>query len=141
AIYREIQLALRALVGERELDTLLSDKHAMAAELSELVRSRAENLGLEIVSLGVRDIILPGDMKDLLNKVTEARKAAEANLISRREETAAMRSQANTARLLENNPVLMRLRELEVLETIAGQAKLSVVLGEKGLADRVMNLL
>lgn len=93
------------------------------------------------MNVGIRDIILPGDMRDLMNKVTEARKAAEANFIARREETAAMRSQANTAKVLENNPTLMRLRELEVLEKIAGHAKLNVVLGEKGLADRVVNLL
>ena len=89
----------------------------------------------------IRDVILPGDMKDLMNKVTEAKKAAEANLIVRREETAAMRSQANTAKVLEGNPTLMRLRELEVLERIATSGKLNVVLGEKGLADRVINLL
>ena len=76
-----------------------------------------------------------------MNKVTEARKAAEANLIFRREETAAMRSQANTAKLLADNPVLMRLRELEVLEKIAAAGKLNIVLGEKGLADKVVNLL
>ena len=69
--------------------------------------------------MGIRDVILPGDMKDLMNKVTEAKKAAEANLIARREETAAMRSQANTAKLLADNPTLMRLRELEVLEKVA----------------------
>jgi CRISPR/Cas system-associated protein endoribonuclease Cas2 len=86
-------------------------------------------------------LILPGEMKELLNKVIAARKAAEANLIVRREETAAMRSQANTARLLENNPTLMRLRELEVLEKVAGTSELKVILGEKGLADRVVNLL
>jgi len=86
-------------------------------------------------------VILPGEMKDLMNKVTEAKKAAEANLIVRREETAAMRSQANTAKVLADNPTLMRLRELEVLEKVASSGKLSVVLGEKGLADRVVNLL
>ena len=96
---------------------------------------------LEVVSVGIRDVILPGDMKDLMNKVTEARKAAEANLIFRREETAAMRSQANTAKLLTDNPTLMRLRELEVLEKIASTGNLNVILGEKGLADRVVNLL
>jgi hypothetical protein len=80
-------------------------------------------------------------MKELMNKVTEARKAAEANLVTRREETAAFRSQANTARLLADNPVLMRLRELEALEKVAASGKLSVVIGEKGLADRVVNLL
>ena len=80
-------------------------------------------------------------MKDLMKKVTEAKKAAEANLIARREETAAMRSQANTAKLLADNPTLMRLRELEVLEKIASTGNLNVILGEKGLADRVVNLL
>lgn len=80
-------------------------------------------------------------MKDLMNRVIEAQKAADANLIMRREETAAMRSQANTARLLDNNPTLMRLRELDVLEKVAGNSKLNVVLGEKGLADRIVNLL
>ena len=52
-----------------------------------------------------------------------------------------MRIQANTAKLLVDNPTLMRLRELEVLEKVATEGKLNVVLGEKGLADRVVNLL
>jgi regulator of protease activity HflC (stomatin/prohibitin superfamily) len=73
----------------------------VAKELEEIVRRRVGALGLEIVSAGIRDVILPGDMKDLMNKVTEAKKAAEAIRIVRREETAAMRSQANTAKLLE----------------------------------------
>ncbi len=141
SLYREVQLALRAIVGGRKLDQLLSDKDAMGDELRALVTPRAGDFGLQIVSMGIRDVILPGDMKDLLNKVIEAQKAAEANLIARREETAAMRSQANTAKLLESSPALMRLRELEVLEKISANSKLSVVLGEKGLADRVVNLL
>jgi len=113
----------------------------VAKDIEENVRRRAEELGLEIASVGIRDVILPGDMKDLMNKVTEAKKAAEANLIARREETAAMRSQANTAKLLADNPTLMRLRELEVLEKVAGAGKLNIVVGEKGLADRIVNLL
>ncbi len=141
ALYRETQLALRAIVGGRELDTFLTDKDAVTEEIEQTVRRRADQLGLEIVSVGIRDVILPGDMKDLMNKVTEAKKAAEANLISRREETAAIRSQANTAKLLADNPTLMRLRELEVLEKIASGGHLNVVLGEKGLSERVFNLL
>lgn len=141
SLYRETQLALRAIVGSRQLDELLADKDSLADELKGQLVQRAESFGLRLTALGIRDLILPGEMKALLNKVTEAKKAAEANLIARREETAAMRSQANTAKLLENNPVLMRLRELEVLENISTNSKLNVVLGEKGLADRVVNLL
>ncbi len=140
-LYRETQLVLRALVGGRELDAFLADKDGVVAELEQGLRRRVSALGLEVVTAGIRDVILPGEMKDLLNKVTEARKAAEANLIARREETAAMRSQANTAKLLQDNPTLMRLRELEVLEKVAASAKLNVVLGEKGLTERVVNVL
>jgi regulator of protease activity HflC (stomatin/prohibitin superfamily) len=141
ALYREAQLALRAVVGTKPLDALLSEKDAVARELDGIVRGRVAPFGLEVVSLGIRDVILPGEMKDLMNRVVEAKKAAEANLVTRREETAAMRNQANTAKLLESNPTLMRLRELEVLEKVAEKAKLSVVLGEGHLADRVVKLL
>ena len=141
ALYRETQLVIRAIVGARELDAFLAEKDVVAHEIHQTVADRATDLGLEIASVGIRDVILPGEMKDLMNKVTEAKKAAEANLIARREETAAIRSQANTAKVLADNPTLMRLRELEVLESIASTGKLNIVLGEKGLADRVTNLL
>jgi regulator of protease activity HflC (stomatin/prohibitin superfamily) len=141
ALYREVQHAVRAAVAARELDALLAGKDEAAREIDLALGRRAAELGLAISALGIRDIVLPGDMRELMNKVTEAKKAAEANLIARREETAAIRSQANTARLLVENPTLMRLRELEVLEKIAAGGQLKVVLGEKGLTERVTNLL
>lgn len=144
ALYREAQLALRAVIGGRELDAFLADKDEVARELSGAIRDRAAELGIEIIAVGIRDVILPGEMKDLMNRVTEAKKAAEANLIARREETAAIRSQANTAKLLADQPTLMRLRELEVLEKIASAGQLKIVLGgdsDQGLASRVVNLL
>jgi hypothetical protein len=63
------------------------------------------------------------------------------SILRREKEMAAMRSQANTAKVLEGNPTLMRLRELEVLEKVAAGGKVNVVLGDKGLAERVVNLL
>ncbi|MHC4391396.1 MAG: slipin family protein [Planctomycetota bacterium] len=141
ALHRETQLALREVVGARELDALLVQKDEVQAELTGIVRERVLPFGVEVKRLGIRDVILPGDMKVLLNRVTEARKVAEAALITRREETAAMRSQANTAKILAQNPTLMRLRELETLERVAGNATLNLVLGEQGMTDRVMKLI
>ncbi len=66
---------------------------------------------------------------------------AEANLITRREETAAMRSQANSAKLLDDNPALMRLKELELLEKIAANSNLNILCGEAGLKGSVMQLI
>lgn len=139
-LYRDAQLALREAVGGRELDAILADKDALLRDVEEGLRRRGAELGLSVERLGIRDVILPGDMRELLNKVTEAKKAAEANVISRREETAAMRSQANTARLLAENPTLMRLRELEVLERVAAAGKLTLVTGEGTMTDRLLKL-
>jgi len=141
ALYRAAQLALREAVGAKDLDALLVSKDALASELSERMRPRAAELGAAIVSAGIRDVILPGDMKELMNKVTEAKKAAEASLITRREETAAMRMQANTAKILESSPTLMKLKELEVLEKVAHKANLTVVLGDEGLSSKVVKML
>jgi SPFH domain / Band 7 family len=141
ALYRSAQLALREAVGAKDLDTLLVSKDALGSELSERIRPRAAELGITVVNSGVRDIILPGEMKELMNKVTEAKKAAEASLITRREETASMRMQANTAKILESNPTLMKLKELEVLEKVADKANLTVLLGDEGLASKVVKLL
>ncbi len=141
SLYRETQLVLRSEVGGRSLDALLSDKETLAVGAKQALFSVAEAMGIEVLSLGIRDVILPGDMKDLLNQVIEAQKASEANGIKRREETAAMRSQLNTAKLMESNPVLMKLREFEVLENVAKTSNLSVVLGEKSLTDSLTKLI
>ncbi|MDQ8183262.1 slipin family protein [Pelagicoccus sp. SDUM812005] len=141
SLYRETQLALRSEVGTRNLDTMLSGKEDLARNAKQCVASVADSFGVEVVSLGVRDVILPGDMKTLLNQVIEAQKASEANVIKRREETAAMRSQLNTAKLMESNPVLMKLRELEVLETVSKTSNLQVVLGDRSLSESLAKLI
>ncbi len=141
AIYRDVQLVLRSVIGSRELDTFLTDRDGVSREIEEDVRRRAGDLGVEITAVGIRDVILPGEMKELMNRVTEARKGAEANLIARREETAAIRSQANTAKLLAESPTLMRLRELETLEKIAAAGKLNIILGDRGLTEQLTTML
>jgi regulator of protease activity HflC (stomatin/prohibitin superfamily) len=141
ALYREAQLALRGAVGIRELDALLADKDAPAQEATDRLKSRAAEFGVSVRAVGVRDLILPGDMKDLMNKVIEARKKAEANVIVRREEAAALRHQVNAAKLFAENPALQRLRELEAVEKIAAEGKLRIVLGDKGLVDKLTNVL
>ena len=121
-LYSDVQLALRDHVGALELDALLAAKSRLGERILEEVKLGADAYGVEVVNVGLRDIVLPGEMKAILNQVMEARKKAEASNIERREETAATRSLANTAQLLEKNPTLMRLKELEVLERIASKA-------------------
>lgn len=140
SLYREAQLSLRSSVGARTLDQFISSRNEIETELQKYLTSLSNRMGIEITGFGIRDIILPGDMKDLMNKVTEAKKVAEANVISRREEVAAIRSQANTARLIQENPGLMRLKELETMERIASSGKLQIVLAGEKLGDKLMTM-
>jgi regulator of protease activity HflC (stomatin/prohibitin superfamily) len=73
-------------------------------------------------------------MRELINKVVEAEKVAQANLIRRREETAATRSLLNTAKLMEDNPTLLRLKELEAIERVTEKiGRIDVHAGQQGL--------
>jgi regulator of protease activity HflC (stomatin/prohibitin superfamily) len=129
ALYREAQLELRTAVGGRTLEQLFADKDEVGSQIRNRLASRAAEFGLSVLGVGLRDVILPGDMKVILNEVIVAQKQAEANLIRRREETAAVRSQANTAKLLADNPALARLRELEALQEILKGARTTFVFG------------
>jgi regulator of protease activity HflC (stomatin/prohibitin superfamily) len=135
-IYRELQFALRAAVGTRSLDELLEDKQVIDKIVDQHLQEKLRGFGVKVVSVGVKDIVLPGEMKVLLAQVVEAEKAAQANVIRRREETNATRSMLNTARVMENNPIALRLKELETLEKVAERIdKISVF----GGLDQVLN--
>ena len=128
-IYRELQFALRQAVGSRNLDKLLEDKEQVDREVFQKVADAAQANGFALRSVGLKDVILPGDMKEILNQVVQAEKAAEANVIKRREETAATRSLLNTAKLMDENPTLLRLKELETLEKVTDKVDRLTVFG------------
>ncbi|GAA6143066.1 slipin family protein [Hydrogenophaga sp. 5NK40-0174] len=135
-LYRELQFALRAAVGTRTLDALLEDKTVIDDVVSAHMARKLASVGLQLDSVGVKDIVLPGDMKTILAQVVQAEKQAQANVIRRREETAATRSLLNTAKVMEDNPVALRMKELETLERVAERIdRISVV----GGLDQVLN--
>jgi regulator of protease activity HflC (stomatin/prohibitin superfamily) len=118
-LYVLIQLAIRTFVGTMTLDELLERKESLAPLILEELKEEVEALGVELGSSGIRDIILPGDVKDIMNQVLVAEKKAQANTIMRREETASTRSLLNTAKLMEENAMLYKLKEMEYVEKIA----------------------
>lgn len=140
-LYRELQLGLRAAVGTRTLDELLDDKSIIDEIVMAYVRERLEKSGIELENVGVKDIVLPGEMKDILAQVVEAEKEAQATAIRRREETGATRSLLNTARVMEGNPIALRLKELETLERVAENIdRISVFGGLDSLLNGLVKL-
>ena len=139
--YRELQFGLRKVVAAKTLDELLGDKASLDGDIFAYVRGRVTEFGVELLGVGVKDVILPGEMREILNGVVQAEKAAQANVIRRREETNAMRSALNTAKLIEDSPTLMRLKELEVLEKVTEKIdKLTVFGGLDGVLNQLVKL-
>jgi regulator of protease activity HflC (stomatin/prohibitin superfamily) len=133
-LYALVQLAARDYVAGVTLDELLAGRDSMTKALEEATTAKAKSFGIRVDRVGVKDVVLPGEMKTLLNRVIEAEKEAAANVILRREETAATRSLANTAKVMAEQPILLRLKELESLKEIASRIhEVRVVVGADGL--------
>ncbi len=112
------QLALREYVGKHKLDEILENKDQMSQFVFTKLKTREKDLFVEITDAGVKDIILPGEIRDIMNTVLVAEKRAQANVITRREEVASTRSLLNTAKLMDENQTLYKLKELEYVERI-----------------------
>lgn len=117
-LYTEAQLALRDYLGGKTMDEMLSDRENIGNEILELLKKRTADMYVEILSAGIKDVILPGEISAIMNSVLAAEKRAQANVITRREEVASTRSLLNTAKLMDENATLRRLKELEYIEKI-----------------------
>ena len=135
------QLALREYVGKYKLDEILENKEKMSECVFEKLKEKESQLFIEITDAGVKDIILPGEIRDIMNTVLVAEKRAQANVITRREEVASTRSLLNTARLMDENATLYRLKELEYVERICANVGNINLSGEGNMLDRLAALL
>jgi len=141
ALHRAIALAFRKTLGALTLDQLLAEKGVVDKSAGAAVRAEMAGIGIELGEIALKDVILPGEMRDILNRVVAAEKEAEANVIRRREETNATRALLNTAKVMADNPVMLRLKELEALEIIAGKVeRLTVHNGAQGLMNDLVRL-
>lgn len=141
AFYRALQVAFRKTVGAMTLDQVLERKGEVDADALTKVRADMSGIGIEVRDIVLKDVILPGEMREILNKVVTAQKEAEANVIRRREETNATRSLLNTAKVMADNPVMLRLKELEAIESIAAKVdKLTITNGTDGLLKDLVRL-
>jgi regulator of protease activity HflC (stomatin/prohibitin superfamily) len=126
ALYLTIQMALREIVGKEKIDDLMQSRSAIGAKLMELTSAKASDFGLKLKLVDVKDIMFPGEMKKAFAQVVKAQKEGQAALERARGETAALRSLANAARMMDDNPNLLQLRALQSLADSSGN---TLVLG------------
>ncbi|PTM53275.1 slipin family protein [Desmospora activa] len=140
-VYIHLQLVLREYIGTYRLDELLKQKQEIGSLVLERLKEKEAEFGVRFIDAGVKDIILPGDVKEIINTVLIAEKKAQANLITRREETASTRSLLNTAKLMDQNETLYRLKELEFMERICEKIGDISITGGGNLLEQLNDLL
>lgn len=140
-LYLLFQLSLREYISSKTLDELLAQKHEIGKIILETLKKKEKEYGAEFTEAGIKDIILPGEIKEILNTVLIAEKKALANVITRREETASTRSLLNTAKLMDENATLLRLKELEYLEKICDKVGTISLSNNGGIIDQLTQLI
>ena len=126
SLYLSLQMALREIVGKEKIDVLVENRAGISTKLMELTSGKASEWGLKLISADVKDIMFPGEMKKAFAQVVKAQKDGQAALERARGETAALRSLANAARTMDDNPNLLQLRALQALADSSGN---TLVLG------------
>ena len=139
-MYVNMQLTLREFIGSLTLDEFLERKEQVSNAILQAATTKATDLGVTLKGCGIRDVILPGEMKEIMNQVLIAEKKAQANTIMRREETASTRSLLNTAKLMEDNAMLFKLKEMEYVEKIAEKINSITVSGGSQVVDQLKQL-
>ncbi len=140
-LYAKAQLILRSFISKYKVDEILENRERISEEVIEGLKNSTANDCVEITSAGIKDIILPGEIAEIMNSVLAAEKRAQANVITRREEVASTRSLLNTAKLMDENATLRRLKELEYLEKICENVGNITVDGSKALLSQLGNVL
>ena len=131
ALYLILQLELRNLVGLTPVDNLLENRKEMGEKLTVSAFPKASEIGIKLNSVDIKDVMFPGELKNIFAKVVSARNEGLAALERARGENAALRKLANTAKLLDKNPSLMQLRILQALgEGTGNSVVLNLVDGE-----------
>jgi regulator of protease activity HflC (stomatin/prohibitin superfamily) len=120
-LYQDLQLTLREMITGRTLEELLKDREALSTQIQQAVAPRAEKYGVSLNRVGVKDVVLPGVVRTVFLQEVEADLKGRAGLVAARHETAAARARANTAKLLQENPDILRLQELETLAALASK--------------------
>lgn len=120
-LHQELQLALRDVVAGRTLDQLLAARGEIGTELLRLTAEGAKRYGIELTRVGLRDVILPREVQQVLMREVEADRSGRADLVKARHEVAAARARANTAKILAETPEIARMQELDVLVQLASK--------------------
>ncbi len=129
AVSQVAQTSLRAVIGRVDLDTLLSDRESINAELKAVIDAPTEEpWGLHIERVEVKDVALPEGMKRSMSRQAEAERERRARVIAADGEFQASTKLAQAARAMGDTPGALQLRLLQTVVDVAAEKNSTLVM-------------
>jgi len=113
------QTTLRSVLGESEMDELLSQREKINLKLQEIIDKHTDPWGIKVSTVEVKDVELPQEMKRAMAKQAEAERERRAKIISAEGEFQASQKLADAAKVMSADPIAIQLRYLQTLTEIA----------------------
>ena len=127
AVHQLAQTTMRNIVGEVDLDSLLANRDTIASRIKDIVKETSTSWGLEVMTVELKDIILPEDMKRTMAKQAEAERERRATIISSEGEVIAAGNLAKAAKLMGGTPGALHLRTLNSINDISSDQSNTIV--------------
>src|SRR6266550_214001 len=121
------QTSLRSILGQSDLDHLLSERDKINAELQQVIDTQTSAWGVKVTSVEVRDLELPQSMQRAMARQAEAKREKRAKVIHAEGEFSASQQLANAARVIGSEPATLQLRYLQTLTEIAAETNSTIV--------------
>jgi regulator of protease activity HflC (stomatin/prohibitin superfamily) len=121
------QTTLRDVLGQMELDELLSERENINKQIQELLDAYTDPWGIKVTGVTIRDVALPETMKRAIAKQAEAEREKRARIILAEGEYQAGERMKDAANLYQGLPIAIKLRELQTLAEIAREKNLIIV--------------
>ncbi|NYJ74633.1 slipin family protein [Allobranchiibius huperziae] len=122
------QTSLRAVLGKAELDTLLSERERLNADLQKVIDQQTEPWGIKVLIVEIKDVEIPGSMQRAIARQAEAERERRAKVINAEGEFQASAKLAEAADVMSTNPATLQLRYLQTLLEIGSNNNNSVVI-------------
>jgi len=115
------QTTLRSVLGQSELDELLSQRDKINQKLQQIIDEQTEPWGVKVTAVEVRDVALPESMKRAMAKQAETERERRAKVINAEGEFQAAQRLADAAAIIEDHPMALQLRFLQTLTEVASE--------------------
>ena len=127
AINQIAQTTLRSVIGQHELDELLSDRETINTKLQEIIDRQTEGWGIKILSVELKDVTIPDTMKRAMAQQAEAERVRRAKIVAAEGEMQASEKLAQAAGIMASQPGAMQLRQLQTLMEIAAEKNSTII--------------